>query len=160
MKKFLIALLITLTACQNADIKQNFPKSPSDAREERIGSLTGDDGLVLSGKRRKNEAVGITVNSYLWRSSLEAISDFPIQIVDPFSGIITTDWKAVNSHEKYKINVLITSDFLRADAIKVNVFKQRIVGNSWQEVEPNKALAREIEDRILTRARQLKIAAN
>ena len=35
---------------------------------------------------------GIGVNGYLWRASLDTISFMPLAEVDPFGGVIITDW--------------------------------------------------------------------
>ncbi|MBN9542740.1 MAG: DUF3576 domain-containing protein [Alphaproteobacteria bacterium] len=164
MRKVILLVLMNLvaTSCQNADVKQNYPKTAEDRRYEEMGRLTGDEGIVLGGKRKKSDGVGITVNSYLWRASLEAVSELPIHLVDPFSGVIATEWHQTShdAHERYKLNIIIASDVLRADALRVTAFKQVRKGNTWVDSANSKQLATEIEDRIFTRARQLKIADN
>ena len=157
-----IALISVLVAsCQNMDVKQQYPQTIRDQRDESFGKITGSEGIVLGGKKRRSEAVGITVNSFLWRASLEAASNLPILIVDPFSGVITTDWYKVHndSKEKFKLNIVISSDVIRADAVKVSVFKQIHGKSGWVDDGINNTMSIEIENKILTRARQLKIAA-
>ncbi|MBN8827227.1 MAG: DUF3576 domain-containing protein [Sphingobacteriia bacterium] len=163
MKKYILiaCLALVMSSCESGNVKHSYPKTAQEKREEEMGRILGDEGVVLAGKKRKVESVGITVNSYLWRAALEAASELPIQIVDPFSGVITTDWYQVtlNDNERFKLSIVITSDVLRADAVKVNVFKQYILKGQWTDAPSNKAMVREIEDRILTRARQLKITS-
>ena len=50
----------------------------------------------------------------------------PLASVDSNSGIIITDWYNLKSknNERVKISVLINSQELRADGVKVSIFKQ------------------------------------
>ncbi len=57
----------------------------------------GRSGLRIPGMSNNSEAqrpAGIGVNSYLWRASLDTISFMPLREVDPFGGVIVTDWYA------------------------------------------------------------------
>lgn len=104
---------------------------------------------------------GIGVNGYLWRASLDTISFMPLSEVDPFGGVIITDWYAnpQMTSERFKLTVYILDTRLRADALAVNVFRQvREEGGGWIDAETNPQTSYEIENAILTRARQLRIA--
>jgi hypothetical protein len=80
----------------------------------------------------------------------------PIASADPFGGTILTDWygTADAPNEKIKLNVIILGKELKASAVKVSVFK-RVDGN---DVAAEPETARKLEDAILTRARQMRIA--
>lgn len=126
-------------------------------------SIFGEGGLSIGGKRgddNEDGASGIAVNSFLWRASLDTVSFMPLASADPFGGVILTDWYTPegNEAERFKINVFILSRSLRSDGIEVRVFKQVRNGNSWRDVKASGETARQIEDTILTRARQLRIA--
>lgn len=124
-------------------------------------SIFGKDGLKLfGGKKSGDEETGIGVNSYLWRASLDTVSFMPLDQVDPFGGVITTDWYTPEqqTYERLKVNVLILSKTLRSDGIKVRVFKQKNQGGVWTDIVVSANTARELEDAILTRARQLRVA--
>ncbi len=103
---------------------------------------------------------GISVNSFLWRASLDTVSFMPLASADPFGGTILTDWymPSENSAERFKINVLILSRQLRSDAVTVRVFKQELKGGNWKDAVVADGTARQLEDSILTRARQLRLA--
>ena len=62
------------------------------------------------------EVAGIGVNSYLWRASLDTISFMPLQEVDPFGGVIITDWYANPElpTERFKVTVYILDTRLRS----------------------------------------------
>ena len=84
----------------------------------------------------------------------------PLSSADPFGGVILTDWYQPDTDkgERFKLNVFILGRQLRSDGIKVKVFKQRLKGNAWFDAETPKDLGRQLEDTILTRARQLRVA--
>ena len=127
-------------------------------------SIFGPEGLSIGGSRKKDGddggASGIAVNSFLWRASLDTVSFMPLASADPFGGVILTDWytPAETPNERFKLNVFILSRQLRSDGIQVRVFKQIKSRGSWQDVKPAAETSRQLEDSILTRARQLRIA--
>lgn len=101
-----------------------------------------------------------TVNRYLWAASLETLNFLPIDSADPIAGLIITDWymNPEAPTERFKTNVYILDSALRADALRVSVFRQvRDEHGTWADAEVNPATAREIENAILTRARELRL---
>lgn len=100
------------------------------------------------------------VNSFLWRASLETLEFMPLDQVDPFGGVIVTEWYASPEapDERFKANVYILDANLRADALKTSIFKQVRNGNSWTDAPTDADTARQIENAILTRARELFIS--
>jgi hypothetical protein len=150
------------------------PYDPRDqARRERFGTITGSDGITLfsTGRRGTDQAAaqggggggaGIGVNAYLWRASLETLDFLPLLSADPFGGLIITDWyqPAEVTDERFKIQVLIRDVALRADAVRVSVLRQRRDPRAgWVDVPADPRTATELEDKILTRARQIRIAS-
>lgn len=105
-------------------------------------------------------AQAATVNRYLWSASLETLNFLPVLSADPIAGLILTEWY-VNPEaptERLKTNVYILDSALRADALRVSVFRQeRAENGDWIDTTVNPATAREIENAILTRARQLRL---
>jgi hypothetical protein len=106
------------------------------------------------------QAPNMGVNSYLWRASLETLNFMPLEQVDPFGGVIVTDWyaSAEAPTERFKANVYILDTGLRADALKASIFKQTRGPNGWEDAAVDADTARQIENAILTRARELYIA--
>ncbi len=158
-------LLVTLPSCSSVrpDSDTNYPKSEEDRRKERLGKVTGDEGLTIGGVNDKEKEAGknpLGVNSFLWRATLDTLSFLPITAADPFGGTILTDWyedpDAVG--ERFKVNVLILDRQLRADSLKISTFRQKKdkAGN-WVNAPTDAKLARKLEDTVLTRARQLRI---
>jgi len=100
------------------------------------------------------------VNRYLWAASLETLNFLPVFSADPIAGLIITEWY-VNPEapgERFKTNVYILDSALRADALRVSVFRQEQSADGvWTDATVNPGTAREIENAILTRARQLRL---
>ena len=137
------------------------PKSVADAN--RGGRLTGEDGLQIFGGRGDDNGSGgggIGVNSFLWRASLDTISFMPLASADPFGGVIITDWFSPpeTPNERFKMTVYILDTRLRADGIRVALFKQERNGaQGWDDIRPATDTAPTLENAILTRARELRI---
>jgi len=103
---------------------------------------------------------GTTVNRYLWAASLETLDFLPVFRADPIAGLIVTDWYSnpETPSEQFKVSVYILDSALRADALRVSVFRQeKTPEGAWADASVNPATAREIENAILTRARQLRL---
>lgn len=101
-----------------------------------------------------------TVNRYLWAASLETLDFLPVMRADPVSGLLLTDWYSnpETPNERFKVSVYILDTALRADALRVTVFRQeKPSAGEWVEASVNPATGREIENAILTRARQLRL---
>ena len=134
----------------------------------RNGKLTGEGGINLFGGKDEDEATvagsGLAVNSFLWRATLDTLSFIPLASTDPIGGVIITDWyeNPEAPTERFKVNVTILDKRLRSDGLRVSVFKQKSEGKSgrnWRDLPSDDAMAKKLEDAILTRARELKIAS-
>lgn len=138
-------------------------KSDLDGSE---GTIFGDGGLDLFnlGGNRKNEQAGpgVAVNSFLWRATLDTIAFMPLSSADPFGGVVITDWYSPPEmpSERYKMSVYILGRQLRADGVKVAVFRQQTTSpGEWLTKSVSKETATSLENQILTRARQLRLAS-
>ena len=100
------------------------------------------------------------VNSYLWRATLETLDFMPLDQTDVYGGVIITDWYSNPQvpTERFKATVYILDSNLRADGLKVSIFKQTQAAGGWQDANVDADTSRQIENAILTRARQLYIA--
>lgn len=104
----------------------------------------------------------IGVNGYLWRASLDTLNFMPLASADPYGGVIITDWYAnpEKPDERFKAQVYILDTRLRADGLNVTVYKQTRAGaqGGWTDAPVAADTAIEIENAILTRARQLRLS--
>jgi hypothetical protein len=129
------------------------------------GTLFGPGGMFGS-KDKKDDGggsgTGVAVNAFLWRASLDTINFIPLISADPFGGVIITDWytPAESPNERLKVQVTILDRELRADGVRVSVFKQQTnaKGGGWVDAQVDPHTNTDIENAILTRARQLRVA--
>jgi hypothetical protein len=104
---------------------------------------------------------GIGVNGYLWRATLDTLAFMPLASADPYGGTVITDWytNPEKPDERFKCTVYILDSRLRADGLKVSVFKQqRDAAGGWSDSATAAQTETDIENAILTRARQLRLS--
>ena len=80
-----------------------------------------------------------TVNRYLWSASLETLDFLPVNRADPVAGLIITDWYSnpESPAEQFKVTVYILDSALRADALRVSVFRQqKDAAGAWAGFTP------------------------
>src|ERR1700674_770485 len=97
--------------------------------DEPRQSIFGPNGITLFGGdsgKSAAEPYGIGVNAFLWRASLDTVAFMPLASADPFGGVIITDWYSPpeSPAERFKMSVFIMDRTLRADGIRVAVFRQ------------------------------------
>ncbi len=165
----LVAAFFAVTACDSltpppAEDGVNYPGTDKDRRKERLGRLTGEQGLVLGGSGDEDNSSGgnnpLGVNSFLWRATLDTLAFMPLASADPFGGVILTDWyeDPKTPGERFKINALILDRQLRANSIKITPFKQKKdMKGQWVDAPVETGVARKMEDAVLTRARELRV---
>jgi hypothetical protein len=125
--------------------------------------LVATAGCAGRGRNVDQAAAGqqIGVNGYLWRASLDTLNFMPLASADPYGGVIITDWYAnpEKPDERFKAQVYILDTRLRADGLNVTVYKQtRTAGGQWMDAPVADETATDIENAILTRARQLRLS--
>tara|TARA_R110002033_G_scaffold1404_17_gene12561 strand:- start:9251 stop:9676 length:426 start_codon:yes stop_codon:yes gene_type:complete len=99
-----------------------------------------------------------TVNPYLWRATLDTFENMPVDSADPVGGIVNYDWKSFpdSPDERIKATVYILDTRLRADGVKVSVFRQTNTDGTWTDATVDPETAIQLENKILQRARTLK----
>jgi len=160
---------LLLSACASEEITEEDFKGSAGGYEEletsdidysKRETVFGKGGLNLFGDSEPKSTGGaLGVNSYLWRASLDTVSFMPVNSADPFGGVIITDWHSPTEapSERFKLNVYILGRALRADGVRVAVFRQ--VQNrrgAWKDAGVPEETRIKIEDAILFRARQLR----
>jgi hypothetical protein len=161
------SVLWMVAACSSANSEPPVDprtQNPTDIRKQgNTGKVFGDDAFTFGGSSKAKDAGeaggGIGVNSYLWRASLDTLLFMPVNSADPFGGVIITDWHTPPdgpADERFKMNIYILGRALRADGVRVAVFRQVKSGESWQDAPVAQNVSTKIEDAILTKARQLR----
>ena len=140
---------------------------PSQQTERELAEAGGKSllGDIFGKSKQSNNAreIQISVNPYLWQASLEILSStMPLASVDSNSGIIITDWYSLKkkNNERVKITVLVNSIDLRADGVKVSIFKQIKNANTWNDAKVNPNIVANLERKIIRQASLLANASN
>lgn len=162
-------LMVLLTACiltASCSYTPLDPRNTNDLNDNentdfsKRKTIFGDGGFnFLGDDSNNNGGNALGVNSFLWRASLETISFMPINTADAFGGVILTDWYSPpeSPSERFKLNVYILGRTLRADGVKVSVFRQlRDRTGTWADATVPNVTAPKVEDSILTKARMLR----
>lgn len=150
------------------------PRGQYDARTGKVldpdnpnrETIFGQGGIGFGQAKGGGESEGgggIGVNSFLWRASLDTVAFMPLSSADPFGGVIITDWftPEATPNERFKVTVYILDRRLRADGLKVAVFRQTKTDASsdWADSAVAPETAINLENAILTRARELRVAS-
>lgn len=153
---FAVAILAlgALTACGSlGQIGSPATERPAAYSDPNIPSNIDTTNTIWNAFNRKSNETNVSVNRYIWQASLEVLDFLPVQSVDPFTGVIVTGFGTPpNGGNAYRATVLIKDPALEARSL--NVALQTRGG------PVDAATTRAIEDAILTRARQLRIADN
>ncbi len=155
---FLAFVLLGCTASGNV------PAHPIPSNQEVLRNNTNSPLNNNDRGERRNEEVGrvqdiftdnkggdsVHVNRYIWAAALDVLEFLPLESADPFTGVIITEWgNPPGSADKYRANIHVIGPELDAGNLRVSIY-----GDSGQVGEDT---TRQIEDAILTRARQLRI---
>ena len=147
--------MLILSSCSVESLLTNKSETPSkevskfNINPEEVDSKSGSIFDLLSNEG-SSETI-LKVNRYIWKASLEVLSFLPLEGVDPFSGIIMTDWgKPPGGSTEYRATVYIQDPSLDARALKVVLLKRSGPADS--------KTIKTIENAILSRARQLRIS--
>ncbi|MEL6566540.1 MAG: DUF3576 domain-containing protein [Pseudomonadota bacterium] len=127
------------------------PNNPNDFESGQERAQASGTTIRDAFLQRRNEERIVQVNRYIWTASLQVLNFLPIQEVDPYTGVIITGFGTPpGGGNSYRATVLIQDPAL--DARSLNVALQTRGGPA------SASTVRAVEDAILTRARQLRIA--
>lgn len=168
-----IASLAVLAACSMFSSeypdKQAGDVNPHPWNSVHNDNVFGDGGVKIFGWGDTDKSNGgasggnssIGINAYLWRASLDTLAFMPLVSADPFGGTIITDWYSPpeSPGERFKMSVYITDRDLHADGVHVSVFRQTRSASDWTDSAVTAKTAAELENAILTRARELRTQA-
>ena len=94
----LLFALIGFSGCSRDHSTEDskVPISKAEQRKKEFGTLMGDDFLLFGGSKKTHKgstgSLAPSVNPYIWRASLDAISFVPLLSADAVGGVIITDW--------------------------------------------------------------------
>ena len=169
LRSALLLALLALGACgSNATtVRPVADNEYNDSRfkDQAQGKLFGTNGLTFgnakTGRPDAEQGSGIGVNAYLWRGALDTLGFMPLASADPFGGVIITDWYSppTTTGERFKATAYILGRQLRADGVRVSLFRQVQDNGRWVDSPVSPTTTGEIENRVLARARELRADA-
>ncbi|MBY6066162.1 DUF3576 domain-containing protein [Leisingera aquaemixtae] len=145
------AICLGLAACgggnRSGEVPANTARTISQKEEIQRNATKSSIFDFLNAKPDQT----VQVNRYLWTASLDVLSFLPVQSVDPFTGVIVTGYGTPpGGGRSYRATIHIKDPAL--DARSLNVALQSKSG------AVSASTTRAVEDAILSRARQLRIA--
>ena len=147
----------------NSGTNKSLALSDAQTRLQTGGGLFGKGGgLSLGGRNNKNQqtaSLGMPINAYLWRASLETISFMPLSSANPVGGTIITDWYTLpqNENERCKLNIFIKGQELKTQNLKLTSFCQKFTNGKWVSTETNSEQDVKLENVILNKAKKIKL---
>ena len=140
-----------------------------DAQNRLItgGGLFGNKASInLLGGNNNSEnlnsgMVGMPINPYLWKASLNTLGFMPLSSTDPFAGTIITDWYTAETSvgERCKLNIFINGQDLNTKNLKVLSFCQTLKNNQWVNMPSKDEENTKLENVILNEAKKLKLTS-
>ncbi|MEM7317889.1 MAG: DUF3576 domain-containing protein [Pseudomonadota bacterium] len=148
----LAVLLAAVASCGPRTQRTEYPTNPDLIGGNPEETLVREgDSTIWDLLRPTNVENTVEVNKYLWAASLDVLSFLPVQTVDPFTGVIVTGFGTPpGGGRSYRATVHIKDPSL--DARSLNVALQSRGG------PVSRSTSRAVEDAILSRARQLRVA--
>ena len=149
----------------NSATNKDLAMRDAETRLQTGGGLFGKKGLSFDAFGSESEpkvqygAIGMPINPYLWKASLETISFMPLASADPFGGTIITDWytSASNENERCKLNIFINGLELKTENLKVSSFCQIFKNQKWINIKNNVQNDIKIENAILNKAKKIRL---
>ena len=148
-------LVLSAAACGNGGSSLGDSRLGNSARSSETQNGTGRSQRSTIWDlfdNRDDPNTTVEVNKYIWTAALDVLNFLPVQSVDPFTGVITTGYgRPPGGGRAYRATVYVQDPALDARSLKVALQTQ-----GGGAVDPD--TVRAVEDAILTRARELRIA--
>ena len=138
---------------------RKIPGNPKDKREKNIREGRGFRAMSML-ERNKGGNFQFASSNEMWRATLDLLEFTPLSNVDYSGGVIITDWFSENSEqEPLKITVRFLSNEIRADGLKVIIYKKICKKNdqtNCKTIQDSTTLGQEIKLAILKKAATIK----
>ena len=154
---FVLALVNSCGIYKPVDARKVSPNADERVRK----NLEEGRGFSLMGGKDKNTNYQFASSNPMWRATLEILDFLPLANVDYSGGIIITEWitEGISDDEAIKITVRFLSNEIRADGLKVIIYKKICKKNekdNCKVIKDNSTLGQEIKLAILQKAATIK----
>ena len=160
---FLLSLASIIVSCGPLKPKYtDLRKIPGDPKGKRERNIREGRGFRLMGVIDKKNSGNFQFSSSneMWRATLDLLDFTPLSNVDYSGGIIITDWFSESSDQNpIKITVRFLSSEIRADGLKVIIYKKickKNDKNNCKTIKDSTTLGQEIKLAILKKAAIIK----
>ena len=152
----IFVFLLMLSSCSGGGKPQQEVGEGSFITGRAEQGLTLEDLTGLAG----GNDTGLPINALLWRASLDIVTTIPLDDIDTFGGTIVTEWYQLNNkaNERIKLAIFVLDRELRSDGVRVVVYVQNKTGDVWQDSGTDVEMGQQLEELILTRAREIRAA--
>lgn len=159
-----LALVALLSACGSGgwfgrnrvsavpDARYNANVAQTEAQARASGANKRESKIQDLFTKSTDPNTTVKVNKYIWNAALDVLNFLPVQSVDPFTGVIVTGYGTPpGGGRSYRATIYVQDPALDARSLKLS-----LQGSNGASVAPETISA--VEDAILNRARQLRIA--
>lgn len=144
------AAALALSACSGGP-GAGTPNTAGDLPPSHPESRVQSGSSIWDVFKPSSAGTNVKVNKYIWNASLDVLNFLPVESVDPFSGVITTGYgRPPGGGRAYRATILVSDPALEARSLNVAMHTR--------SGPVSVATSRAIEDAILARARQLRVA--
>ncbi|MBV8778000.1 MAG: DUF3576 domain-containing protein [Alphaproteobacteria bacterium] len=164
----LFLLLVGCTAARTTQSDAAVAQLPQPIQQEASAAEEMDTettiwnilGIAKKMPRYVGPQTGPGVSPILWQAALDTLNFAAIDSMDPVAGLAVTKWYAPKGKpdQRLRITVFVKARALRSDSLVVTVDRQTRTPGGWQDAPVAAAVAENLENDILERARQIHIA--
>ena len=98
---------------------------PINDAEKRERNIKEGRGITIGGNKKGSGSFEFATSNEMWRATMDVLDFVPLTTEVDSGGIIITDWYSDNLVTRVNKNIInFLSNEIRADGIKVNVYKK------------------------------------
>ena len=155
MKNFKLIILSIVTAIFTFNCSSDSNKLAQNTDENyRVALPTAESEereTIWDVFNREATREPVKVNRYIWQAALDVLDFMPIETIDPFSGVIVKGFGVPpGGKTKYRATIYVIDPALEARSLRVSI--------QTKSGPVSTATMKEIENAILSRARQMRKA--
>ena len=132
---------------------------PINDADKRKRNIEEGRGITIGGNKSRSGNFDFATSNEMWRAALEILDFVPLSTADYGGGVIITDWYSdkLDSDESIKIMINFLSNEIRADGLKIKVYKKICKQNSNCNTELIQSnIDNDIKLAVLKKAAQIK----
>ena len=155
---FIILIFLFLHSCNGFMKRSDVKDNPINDKDKRAKNIKEGRGITLGNKKSGTGKFDFATSNEMWRATIQILDFVPLATADYGGGLIITDWYSedLNSDESIKIMVNFLSNEIRADGLKVKIYKKICNNTKCNTQLMSSKLENEIKLAVLKKAAQIK----